>query len=526
MDIKAELMKLNVRDENTLDEYIEFCIINSNKDDYDCVHHIIHKAKSLFPQYKNLKNNSWNASYLSYKNHFIAHWLLLKAIKEKSISFAFFSMKNKDLVNGRIDKDTIEMYASEYEEFYKDHKEMLKDLSRDIVSCLDLDGNKVRVSSKEYQDNKNKYVSFSNNMVNVFDSEQNKTVRIYTKDYNKDIHFVWSKGKSRFYNKQLKTFEFMDAKDKKDYHIHSNKGVFILRDNKVIGIKIREIIDCDVLLDDSDVSKFYNPIDFDIYIDLIDRGIYRVDEFSIFYNIYTKKIGIYKGKKPHLLKTKYNKIKCFDRTTGRSVKIQGLDFDKKLYLIKYKGIYFKDIDSRLYYTKDVLYESQSYVFIKNERKKRSPNRTPTIKGQVSCKDIDGKFYKVSKQEFDSRDDLFGVNKGYINCISLETNKYVKITSKHYKENKHLYKVKTGVKNKGTITVYIYDKDRNLIHITDDAFNRYCDKHRLPQKALYKSMKDGVGIYTKVNGKHYINKHPELHKFIGWTASYTKYEDVL
>jgi len=657
MDIKAELMKLNVRDENTLDEYIEFCIINSNKDDYDCVHHIIHKAKSLFPQYKNLKKNSWNASYLSYKNHFIAHWLLLKAVKEKSISFAFFSMKNKDLVMGRINKETIEMYADEYEDYYTHHKELVKDLSRGMVVCFDKDGKTCRVTSKEYQNNKDKYNTYSTDMLNVFDSEQNKTIRIDVKEYDRDIHSVWSKGMSRYYNKLTKNFDFISIENRESYHIHFNKYVYIYRDSVLKNIRVGDICNNDILLDESDIESFYHPKTFNKFIDLkgsnryptknyniyfslytqrytlskdrklyhkkshntfvkcIDRytgrsiiipsnefkkskhlikykgiyfkiinnklyyskniidkrssyifnkpktkkkiktkikikldkfynmetlkvykdipnaSIYNTKDYSIFYNLYTKKMGIYKVQKKHLTKTKTSRVYCLCRFTGRSIRLRASNFDKRKHLLKYDNIFFKVTNNRLYYSKDTTDHKISYIFIPIERKKRKPSKIPSKKGYVLCRDNKGEYHSVSSQEFNDRDDLYGVNKGFVHCTDKLTKKRIKITIEEFKENKHLYEVKTGasgLKNPNVKVVYIYDRYKNLVHTTDKSFSKYCEELNLPHRALSKSMKDGIGIYTKKASLHYLTIHPELNKFVGWTASYTKYkiEDIL
>lgn len=57
-------------------------------------HHICPKAKDLFPEYKNLKDNPWNEIKLTYKQHYIAHLILSRAYGG-SQSFALFSMIRK-----------------------------------------------------------------------------------------------------------------------------------------------------------------------------------------------------------------------------------------------------------------------------------------------------------------------------------------------------------------------------------------------------------------------------------------------
>ena len=54
------------------------------KDEYFETHHIL--PKCIFPQYKNLKINAWNLSYLTPREHFIAHKLLIKCANVSSHS--------------------------------------------------------------------------------------------------------------------------------------------------------------------------------------------------------------------------------------------------------------------------------------------------------------------------------------------------------------------------------------------------------------------------------------------------------
>jgi hypothetical protein len=57
-------------------------------------HHILPKASDFFPQYKDLKEFSWNGIHLTAREHFIAHLLLHKAFPGSSQSIAFFNMSN------------------------------------------------------------------------------------------------------------------------------------------------------------------------------------------------------------------------------------------------------------------------------------------------------------------------------------------------------------------------------------------------------------------------------------------------
>jgi hypothetical protein len=58
------------------------------------LHHILPKAKDMFPQYKNLKEHTWNGIHLNPREHFIAHWMLSKAFPGSSQGIAFYNMAN------------------------------------------------------------------------------------------------------------------------------------------------------------------------------------------------------------------------------------------------------------------------------------------------------------------------------------------------------------------------------------------------------------------------------------------------
>ena len=107
---------LKIKCENKLIEYINFCIINNTElVKYEtAVHHILPQAKNLpFKKDSNLKNNIFNKSILSHKNHYIAHKLLYEAIEHVSIVSAFIAMNNKDKKLKRISETDL-ISADEY----------------------------------------------------------------------------------------------------------------------------------------------------------------------------------------------------------------------------------------------------------------------------------------------------------------------------------------------------------------------------------------------------------------------------
>lgn len=64
------------------------------------IHHICPKAKDMFPEYKNLSQFPWNKIHLTYREHFIAHWMLWKAFPQSFSQFySFDHFSNKTSIN-------------------------------------------------------------------------------------------------------------------------------------------------------------------------------------------------------------------------------------------------------------------------------------------------------------------------------------------------------------------------------------------------------------------------------------------
>lgn len=84
------------------------------------IHHIL--PKSLFPEYKNTKENLIK---LPYRVHYLAHFMLAKIFHDKMI-YAFNSMCNKNTKNGRLKKINSSLYKTNKKNFSKEHKEWHK----------------------------------------------------------------------------------------------------------------------------------------------------------------------------------------------------------------------------------------------------------------------------------------------------------------------------------------------------------------------------------------------------------------
>ena len=64
-------------------------------------HHICPKSSDLFPEYASLKLNPWNGVHLTYRQHYIAHWLLSKAYGGKQ-KYAFIMLCRIGIATNKI----------------------------------------------------------------------------------------------------------------------------------------------------------------------------------------------------------------------------------------------------------------------------------------------------------------------------------------------------------------------------------------------------------------------------------------
>lgn len=94
---------IKIKSQQKLEEYIDYCLNNNQvkKIKYKTeLHHIL--PQSLFPKNKDLRKNRWNGSHLFFKDHYIAHSILIDATNNPSMIFAWNSMNNMNVKNNRI----------------------------------------------------------------------------------------------------------------------------------------------------------------------------------------------------------------------------------------------------------------------------------------------------------------------------------------------------------------------------------------------------------------------------------------
>lgn len=202
------LSKLDVRNIDYIDRYIEHTSKNNISSNYTEKHHIL--PKSVFPEFKNEK---WNIVKLSGRDHFIAHYLLMESFVHKDISYAFNMMKR---VSKRMGKADLQMMSESYEKF------------RDELSLHLSEINKGRTHSVKSKTNmgissKNKVV-VKDNLGNTFRIDKS------------DDRYV--SGELVFYRTGLKyTKETKNKMSKSGKESKSGGAYYNEQENKIIYLK-------------------------------------------------------------------------------------------------------------------------------------------------------------------------------------------------------------------------------------------------------------------------------------------------
>lgn len=147
----------NISNVHYIKRYIKFISSRKtvHKKNETHFHHILPKAKDFFPQFKNLKENSWNSISLTYREHFIAHLLLHKAFKGTSQSIAFFNMSNfLGKVNSKSYQEAKEIQA-ESNKIITHSKERNKKISISLTGKPKTEEHKKKLGGPRTQSEKN-----------------------------------------------------------------------------------------------------------------------------------------------------------------------------------------------------------------------------------------------------------------------------------------------------------------------------------------------------------------------------------
>jgi len=209
--IVKHLLTLNVINESKVYEYVEFCLSNKlpQKQQYAAHHHILPKA--IFSEYKNIKSfNNWNGVYLSYKNHYIAHSILVQGINNTSIIGAWRGMNNADIITKGI--DGLKILGSDlYNKLMIISNNNISEINSNMVSCFDKTKNIfVQISKNEFDSNRDIYEGTTKGKVTVTEVRTNIKKQITSEEYKNNkkmykFHLTNSKRSIESINKEKQT---------------------------------------------------------------------------------------------------------------------------------------------------------------------------------------------------------------------------------------------------------------------------------------------------------------------------------
>lgn len=142
-------------------KFIFMCIKANETDLTDDVytenHHILPKAKNFWPQYHSFRDHHWNKSVLTARQHFIAHWLLSKALGGH-MWFALYNMiYAHNSSHKRVKPKSSKIYEISRIEFCKAMSDrVVTDEYRNKMSILTRGKNNPRYGETLKEETKNK----------------------------------------------------------------------------------------------------------------------------------------------------------------------------------------------------------------------------------------------------------------------------------------------------------------------------------------------------------------------------------
>ncbi len=235
IDIKL-FDKYNIRSIDKLQEYIDYCIKNNQKEKIRLKtehHHILPEA--LFKEYSNLNSNPWNGTHLLYKDHYIAHSLLAEALDDYSMTSAWWGMNNQNQASSKIEK-TEEIIGSERYSILRE--QAIKNISQirlGKVNVLDTRDNKRKTIDIEDYNSFEYYISLTKGRLNVTLKSSMEKVTIDSKDYDSNLHIFHTKGKVSAISKETGkwvTLKKDEYHKNKDFYTHNSSNRVIVKDSK------------------------------------------------------------------------------------------------------------------------------------------------------------------------------------------------------------------------------------------------------------------------------------------------------
>lgn len=191
------LQKFNDVYDHNIKDYIDFCISNSLQEKIKyktACHHIL--PRWAFPQYGNLKLNSWNSAILTHENHLRAHFMLWCAWKNSNNATPLLLMVNRKL--HEISNTVIESYVEEYAAACESHAHAVSLIhTGKSISTETID--KIRISKIQNGTTEQK------GMLRCFDKFLNISVSVSVDEYaagksSRYVHYAagkpaWNQGK-------------------------------------------------------------------------------------------------------------------------------------------------------------------------------------------------------------------------------------------------------------------------------------------------------------------------------------------
>jgi hypothetical protein len=266
------------------------------------VHHICPKSSDLFPEYKSFKINPWNKINLTYRQHFIAHYMLTKTYSDSKQIYAFWAMCNKQSPSDNIRNRDYKVTSRIFESTKKLVSKKVSNANKGYSTYYDTNNNKIRcktndekVISGEYipigvgkKINRTKKFKYSweqlanmypNKKVNLYFLEIKIVVNHYTDNYINLIEQGWV----REITKEFRTMQAI--KNNKNMTIESRKKAGVNISKTITGIVRKKSRKRCELLRKKDNSYyfeyFYNTITNSVeYIDSYYKSIYHIKCFS------------------------------------------------------------------------------------------------------------------------------------------------------------------------------------------------------------------------------------------------------
>lgn len=264
------LKKYDDLDAELLDEYLDFCLFSNTENDKKIErHHIL--PKSLFNEYS---KNTDNIAKLSPKNHYLAHEFLVRIFKNSIEMMRAFNL----MCNTKHNKKIVFISKEDYENIKNKLYENQSIKFKGCVTVYDsLLGKNVFIHKSEVLKNPQRYLSVFKNKLSALNNKTEKLERITSEEYekNKNLYSFHSRGKAKYFDLKTQKFCYISISEKTEDMIYVKSRVCVLRDNKEVITRVCDIKNTDVVLRKyiNEIKKKVKPILFDEHVKAKNRFI-------------------------------------------------------------------------------------------------------------------------------------------------------------------------------------------------------------------------------------------------------------